>query len=265
MTMENDENNTHSRNARLLIDDYDEPKTSGSIIGYAQEPLLPLAEACAPLVQIVHDIPKYVSIALKNTPQEPFDGLTRDESAAIRLYTMEWSSGYKSLYFILNKTLETADREHLRPWFKYLKLFLTALVQIQCIPLRTVWRGVRRDISDQFPPGAQVTWWTFSSCTTTLTVLENTLYLGREGPRTLFSIEVFNGRKITSHSKYFGEDEVLLLPGTYMEVQSQFSPAPDLHVIHLRQMMPQEILCEPPFEGNLYIIVSCVDLNSFIL
>ena len=263
MPAKDEDVDVQSRNARLLIDEYEAPKTFGPVIGYAQEPLLPLADACAPLINIVHNISKHVSIALKHTLHDPSDGLTRDESAAIRLYTMEWTGGHRSLYFILNKTLETADREHLRPWYKYLKLFLTALARMECVPLQTVWRGVRKDISNEFPPGAQVTWWNFSSCTTTLNVLENNLYLGRDGPRTLFSIEAFNGRNIRAHSNYDVEDEVLLLPGTYMEVQSQFSPAPDLHVIHLRQKIPQETLCEPPFDGCLSSFTCCFNLTYF--
>jgi hypothetical protein len=191
----------------------------------------------------------YVVVALEGTPDNPPDGLTRDESASIRLYTMEWTGGYKSLYSLLNKTLQTADREDLRPWFRYLKLLLTALAKIRCASPQTVWRGVRKNISDEFPRGAPVTWWAFSSCTTTLSVLESNLYLGDKGERTLFSIEVFNGRNIRAHSYFNNEDEILLLPGTYMEVKSQFNPAPDLYVIHLKQKMPDKMLLEPPFEG----------------
>ncbi|CAF3588009.1 unnamed protein product [Rotaria sp. Silwood1] len=36
-----------------------------------------------------------------------------------------------------------------------------------------------------------------------------------------------------------------------MEVQSQFSPATDLHIIHLKQIKPVETLLELPFEGAL--------------
>ncbi|CAF5114256.1 unnamed protein product, partial [Rotaria sp. Silwood1] len=36
-------------------------------------------------------------------------------------------------------------------------------------------------------------------------------------------------------------------------VQSQFSPATDLYIIHLKQVIPDEILLQPPFEGaSLY-------------
>ena len=194
-------------------------------------------------------MPFYVQMALNGTPEEPPDGLTIDESAAIRLYTIEWERPHRSLYSMLNYTLMQHDRELLRPYFKYLKLFLTALAKLSCVPPITIWRGVTKNLSEQFPPGTPVTWWAFSSCTTELTVLENNMYLGITGDRTLFSVETINGRTISAHSHFVTEDEILLLPGTHMIVQSQFSPAADLHIIHLRQVIPGEMLLELPFEG----------------
>jgi hypothetical protein len=211
----------------------------GPIVGYAEEPLLSLAEACVPLIDIIHDILVYVQMALDDTPAQPPDGLTIDESAAIRLYTIEWIGKRRSLYSMLNRTLKKDSREHLRPYFKYMKLFVTALVKLPCIPPSTVWRGVTKNASAEFPPGISVTWWAFSSCTTELTVLENNMYLGNTGSRTLFSVEVINGRTARAHSHFVTEDEILLLPGTHMIVQSQFSPAPDLHIIHLKQVIPE--------------------------
>ncbi|CAF0897257.1 unnamed protein product [Adineta steineri] len=223
----------------------------GSIVGYADQPLLPLYKACAPLTDIIHNISFYVQIALDGTSEQPPDGLTIDESAAIRLYTMEWETPHKSLYVMLNHTLKTADRKDLRPYFKYLKLFLTALVKLPSVPQLTVWRGVTKDLSAEFPPGTSVTWWAFSSCTTALSVLENNMYLGSTGNRTLFSVEAINGRIIRGHSYFDTEEEILLLPGTLMVVQSQLSPASDLHIIHLKQIRPEEVLLELPFEGAL--------------
>ncbi|CAF3813748.1 unnamed protein product [Rotaria sp. Silwood1] len=144
---------------RLLIpdlEDSEDSKTLGPIIGYAQEPLLSLAKACEPLVLVVDHISGYITEALANTPDDPADGLTRDESASIRLYTMEWTGESRSLYSILNHTLSTADRESLRPWFKYLKLFLTALAKIQCEPPTIVWRGVQKNVSDEYPLGREL-------------------------------------------------------------------------------------------------------------
>ena len=71
------------RDARLLFQDVKSSKTLGPIIGYAQEPLLPLAEACEPLINIVYDLLKYVSIALDATPSDPPNNLTKDEAASI--------------------------------------------------------------------------------------------------------------------------------------------------------------------------------------
>ncbi|CAF1080320.1 unnamed protein product [Rotaria sp. Silwood1] len=219
------------------------------IVDYAQEPLLSLADACLPLSDILYNLSFYVQMALDETPSEPPNQLTVDESAAIRLYTIEWEEPHQSLYSMLNYTLKMASRENLRPYFRYLKLLLTALVKLPCVPPLTVWRGVKIDLSAEFPPGTLVTWWAFSSCTTEMTVLENNMYLGTMGARTLFSVEAINGRSVRAHSHFVTEDEVLLLPGTHMVVQSQLSPASDLYIIHLKQIIPTAMLLEPPFEG----------------
>lgn len=221
------------------------------IIEYAEEPLLPLVKACAPLTGILDNLFFYVQIALNETSEQPSENLTVDESAAIRLYTIEWEGSHQSLYSKLNRALKSADRENLRPYYRYLKLFLTALVKLPCVPPQTIWRGVTKNMSGQLPPGTQVTWWSCSSCTISLPVLENNMYLGNTGSRTLFSVEAINGRTIREHSHFVTEDEILLLPGTRMIVQSQFSPAPDLHIIHLKQVIPNEILLQPPFQGIL--------------
>ncbi|CAF1527411.1 unnamed protein product, partial [Rotaria sordida] len=240
-------------NHRYLSGISDEPKQLlEPISGYTHEPLLSLEEACEPLLNIVPRLPVHIWIAKQNS-QNPAEDLTQDESAAIRLYTMEWDSSTNessvSLYAHLNRTLKEIDRTKLRPWFRYLKLFLSALAKLPVAPRQTVWRGIRADLSKDYPPGEQITWWAFSSCTTSLKILQSDLYLGTVGTRTLFSIETINGRAIRSHSHFTTEDEILLLPGTFLEVKSQFNPASDLHIIHLQQKIPPYVLLEPPFEG----------------
>ena len=240
-------------NPRYILGLGDDPKQLlQPIAGYAQEPLLPLEDACEPLLDIVGRLPAHIWIAKQNS-QNPADGLTQDESAAIHLYTMEWetSSGEPpgSFYTQLNQTLKQVDRVRLRPWFRFLKLFLTALAKLPPAPRQTVWRGVRKNYSADYAPGDEVTWWAFSSCTASLSVLESELYLGTTGTRTLFSIEAINGRTVRSHSYFKNEDEILLLPGTFLEVKSRLNPAPDLYIIHLQQKIPPHDLLEPPFEG----------------
>jgi hypothetical protein len=259
ISMENSDNATYrsmTRNSRIVQTVSDkENATITNIVQhnkteYNEEPLLSLPKACAPLVHIIHNLLFYVQMALDETPAEPSDGLTVDESAAIRLYTIEWEGPYKSLYAMLNDVLTKGDCNDLRPYFKYMKLFLTALTKLPCVPSLTVWCAVSKDLTTDFPSGTPVSWRAFSSCTSELTMLKNNMYLGDNGDRTLFSIEVTNGRSLRTHSHYKNEDEILLLPGTHMIVQSQISPTPDLHIIHLKQVIPKEILLEHPFKGN---------------
>jgi hypothetical protein len=252
-------------NPRYLLGITDEPKQLlQPILGYALEPLLSLEDACQPVLTIVPHLSAHIWIAKENS-KNPSDGLTQDESAAIHLYTMEWDPNVyetrESLYSHLNRTLKEIDRTKLRPWFRYLKLFLTALAKLPLVPRQTVWRGIRKDLSDDYPKDSKATWWGFSSCTTSLDVLESELYLGNTGTRSLFSIETFNARSIRAHSHFKTEDEILLLPGTYFEVISQLKSSSDLNIIHLRQIRPPHELLEPPFEGMIDIFFICLYSN----
>ncbi|CAF4348022.1 unnamed protein product [Rotaria sp. Silwood2] len=227
------------------------------LVGYADEALLPLHEACAPLTKIIHNISSYVKLALNESIKQPVNGLTTDESASIRLYMMEWEASHQSLYMMLNYALNTTTREGVLPYFKYIKLFLTALIKLPSASSQIVWRGVNEDLSKKFLPGSIITWWTFSSCTATMAALENNIYLNTTGVRTILAIENINGRVISAQSHSPNEDETLLLPGTQMVVQSQSSPAPNLHIIHLKQIIPDETLLQPPFkDAYLYPKVS---------
>jgi hypothetical protein len=100
-------------NPRYLAGISDEPKQLlQPISGYAREPLLSLEEACEPLIPIVPRLQAHIWVAKQNS-KNPADGLTQDESAAIRLYTMEWDAGAdeprSSLYSHLNRTLKLID------------------------------------------------------------------------------------------------------------------------------------------------------------
>jgi hypothetical protein len=118
-------------NPRLKEGIKDEPKQAlQPVSGYEDEPLLPLEEACKPLEKIIpKDLQQNIMIAKMNST-EPEDGLSQDESASIHLYTMEWNVHENSLYAVLNRTLRSADRRKLQPWFRYLKLFLTGFFKL---------------------------------------------------------------------------------------------------------------------------------------
>jgi hypothetical protein len=216
------------------------------IRGYEDQPLLPLIETIKPISKLFNRIEDYVFIALNNS-QNPTNGLDQQESASIHLYTMQFGGG-PSLYQLLNQSLRAENREELKPWFLFLKLFLTALYKLPS-QSTIVWRGIKNvDLSSKYKRGTKFAWWGVSSCNTNIEILESNTFLGKTGERTIFSIECIHGKSIVNHS-YFKkkEDEVILIPGSYFEVIGQLYPAPQLHIIQLRQIKPPIIFIEPPF------------------
>jgi hypothetical protein len=118
-------------NRRLLESVRDEPKRMLlPISGYEKVIVKSLDDACEPIKPLFDQkLKHYITIAKMNS-SDPEDGLSPDESAAIHLYTIEWDVHENSLYMVLNQTLRLADRAKLQPWFKYLKLFLTAFFKL---------------------------------------------------------------------------------------------------------------------------------------
>lgn len=99
------------------------------ISGYQDSELLPLKQAVQFIDELPRNISEKIQIALNNC-SHPREGLTPDESAAIHIYTMEWHPHYRCLYYLLNQKLRLENRYLLKPWFKYLKLIITALYKL---------------------------------------------------------------------------------------------------------------------------------------
>ncbi|CAF2940458.1 unnamed protein product [Rotaria sp. Silwood2] len=225
-----------------FLDANEEPsQTLLPIAGYEKEELLPLEEAVRPITTLLYDLDTKVYIAKRNS-QKPADGLTCDQSAAINLYTIEWEEPHDSLYTLLNRTLRSSERKALKPWFSYLKLFLTALYKLPSTK-GVIWRGIRGDVYDQY--NIDQVWWGVSSCTETMQVMER--FVGRSGVRTLFTIECISGKAIGAHSFYKNENEIVLMPGTYLRVKDKWSPNENLYMIHLREENPPYQFIAPPF------------------
>jgi hypothetical protein len=217
-------------------------KSSLCIDGYEQTLTLPLEDAVISLQHLIPDINEKVRMAKRDLDKSVQSklkqkGLTSDESAAIRLYTMQWAEDRESLYWLLNKNLREAhQREQMEPWFGYLKLFLSALIKLPSEE-RTIWRGVKHDLSENYTRGNTITWWCVSSCTESIKLLQREQFLGQSGKRTLFSIECCRGKMVKDFSDYPKELEILLLPGTQLMVVEKATPAPDLH---MKEIIPKK-------------------------
>jgi hypothetical protein len=101
------------------------------IFGYEDSPLLTLEKAVEPIIPFVLYLTDYVATA--KTKHNRDLNLTQDESAAIYLYTMPTSFCLR-----LNETLRAKNRNALKPWFNFLKLFITALEKLPSTS-ETVW------------------------------------------------------------------------------------------------------------------------------
>ena len=228
---------------RLADLQYEPGKLLMPIEGYEKMKLSSLEQSIEFLVDVVPDIQRKVYIA-KQRCQEPKDGLTPDESASIFLYTMEWDPD--CVYSLLNRALRSEKRQVLRPWFTYLKLLLSALWKLPSHKL-VVHRGIKLDLSAEYPIGKTIIWWGFSSTTQSIQVLELEQFLGKNGTRTLFNIQCSNAKIIRNHSYFAAEDEALLLPATQFEVTGKLDSGNGLHIITLKETKPVFPLLEPPF------------------
>ena len=207
-------------------------KRFSPVYDFLIEKIVSLEEALKPIDQLA----SFIEIAKKHCRFPNDHGLSKDQSASIYIYTMEW--GETSLYRVLNEALRSDDRQALKIWFPYLKLFDTALDLLPTVR-EVVWRGVPLDIGKNFTKNQIFTWWTVSSCSSSVNVIET--FLQNKSNSTLFSIESANGKKVSGYTEYEAEEEVILRIGTEFRVQSNSLRSADgLHTVHLIEINGDE-------------------------
>ena len=230
-------------NQRFLDIDQEQQRLFLPIEVYKCKPLVSLEQAVEPLIGLLPEILHKVRIA-KQKCQSPADNLSRDESAAICVYSMGWTPQNKCLYFVLNATLRDKNQDRLSPWFAYLKLLLTALARLPSQSL-TIYRGIKHDLVKDYPKGEVFVWWGFSSCTSSIDVLQSNAFLGKTGTRTMFTIECRNGKDIRQHSYFNHENEVLLLAATPFQVVASLDQGNGLHLIQIKEIDSPYPLIQP--------------------
>jgi len=201
------------------------------IFGYEELPLLTLEESVQELVPLVPHVMNYVITANKKFNRHS-SLLTRDESVAIYVYTIPDISFFRSL----NEALRNEDRNALKPWFSFLKLFITALEKLPSVKT-TVWRGINFDDTLTFVDDEIHIWWSFNSCSVDVSVVKP--FLGDCG--TLFAIEVINGKNIAEFSAIPDEQEVVLMPGTRIKRKNEPLSIDDrIFILHLEEIDSQK-------------------------
>ena len=249
-----------SKTILRLSDLTSEPKRMlPPVKGYENQPLVTLENAVEPLISIVPDVEQMVWTVKQNCLQ-PQDSLTSDESGSIMLYTLEWEPNESSFYFILNSTLRAENRQQLRPWFLFLRLIIFALAKLPTIPSRTFYRGIQCDISKDYLKDRTFIWWAFSSCTSTLEVIED--FLGEKGPRTILNIESNSAKDISRHSFYRTEKEILLYPARQFQVIASLPVGNQFHIIQLKEIQPPFPLIHIPLANSTISITPMIQTHQ---
>jgi hypothetical protein len=166
-------------------------------------------------------------------------GITAEDaiqwSASINLYTKE-----TPLYGKLNCVMRDRKREPLEPFLPYLKLLLFGFYQCPLEKASVVFRGIKGPIAAELAAkykaqaGRECIWWSVSSCTETISVLENPMFLGKAGDRVEFTIEDCLVIRIAELSS-IPEDEVILLPGTRLTIKDVADRGNGLFHVHMKQ------------------------------
>ncbi|CAF0815001.1 unnamed protein product [Adineta steineri] len=207
---------------------------SSPIYGYEHMPILSLEESVQEIKTLVPEVLKYVATA-KEKCNHDLTLLTKDESAAIYLYTMQ--TRYLEC---LNSTLRSEKRNEIEPWFAYLKLLMTALDKLPSIKA-TIWRGINCDDTLTFVDNDVHLWWSITSCSRDLKIVE--IYIGEKG--TLFAIEAIHGKDISAFSAFSNELEIILIPGTHVrrkENCESLNYKDSFFIIHLEEEYLDHVL-----------------------
>ena len=167
------------------------------------------------------------------------DPLDVDGIAFMMKYSAEDS--IPPMYADMNEKAYDSDRGKIAPYGPCMVGIVKHMKKIEPYGNHTVFRGVKVDLRDHYPEGRKVTWHGFCSTTKSLKVLENPMFCGVTGKRTIFTIALTQGqaRDISRYSLVASEDEVLLPPGCRFIVESSL-PQGDLTLVQLREIESKE-------------------------
>ncbi|CAF3414478.1 unnamed protein product [Rotaria socialis] len=98
---------------------------------------------------------------------------------------------------------------------------------------RSLWRDINVDISKNYKEHVELTWWCFSSCSSSVKLAKQ--FLGNIS--TFLMIEAKHGKAISMYSNFPEENKVILTFGTHICVVSDALDHASLNVIHMREVI----------------------------
>lgn len=205
--------------------------------GYITSKLLSLEEAIEPICNLLPELKRFARLAKRHCTYPNEHDLTKDEAAAIYLYTMDMSDETRFTRR-LNETLRAENRSDVRPWFPYLKLLDSAVSKLPTFK-GIVWGGTNTDVSQAFKSNEKITWWSITSCSTTVSVIQS--FFGTSTQSTLFKIECVNGKSIEAYTCYPNENEIILMPGsTFQTISDPLNYDDGIHIVQLKETSDED-------------------------
>jgi hypothetical protein len=182
-----------------------------------------------------------LKLFLEKKPGAVPSSLSASLIAALTLYLAELYNG-DSPYSACNCALRAADRSQCKPFVPFIWFLLHAMAKCDRYDGANVFRGVKADLSAEYPKDREITWCQFSSCTCDMQVEQSEQFCGSSGTRTIFSIELTTGRarSITKFSPVPCEAEVLLPPNSRFRVLDQLDAGNGLVIIQLKELPPND-------------------------
>ena len=163
-------------------------------------------------------------------------GLTRDEMAAVNLYTQQ------ALFRELNAAMRTELRGNVKVYWGYIRLLQHALFKLPKVSgSQAIFRGIKEpdpeitlaELKAAAASEEPFVWWGFSSTSTNLEAVNS--FLGN-AKRVIFTIDGgSSARDVKCYSDYVQEDELLMPCGSAFIVNTASSPAEGLLLVSVRQ------------------------------
>jgi hypothetical protein len=195
------------------------------------------------------DHPNYTILikkALKKAKQvKKYAHMSLCKKAALVFYTMEdYYIRENSPYYRMNAALREKKRENVVPWRNYIWLLLHALRDLPPSEVMFVTRGCRKLASElPYRQGESFVWSGFSSTATPDTMMT---FLGKDGPRTLFQLQLRPGiaRSLKDFSFFPDENELLLPFNVNFEVTAVRDLGHELTLVQCTQVESKTIQVE---------------------
>ncbi|CAF4283433.1 unnamed protein product [Rotaria sp. Silwood2] len=207
------------------------------IDGYLDEPVLPLEDALEPFDGKINRLSYYIQEAKMRCHYPSEHNLTLDESAAIYIYTMK--SDDRCLQNYLQAALNSNDQNTLQAWFKYLKLFKTALDKLPTAKAE-VWQGGPFDekLKEQLNSKSLPLYTSLCSCSPSVNQIKDYLQKPVGNKMILLGYQSVNGKLVTGYTANNWQ-EAIVWPAHF---DSEAFTNTSRHIIKIRRMIIDNVL-----------------------